>query len=202
MANIPPIPQGQMDMGAPTLDAFLNAASSAENDGELRVAIDGEKFLVLAKGRTANGREVAWIANTEPDATSIYLEVFRRHFGARITEAVVGQLNGELVPGKPLFARTVTLALEMADRSLTALSGVDFLTRLHSSAIARGRNFDDTCLRMGLDAKQINDEVRASIDAEIQKRFQQALTIGESPVAFTTLQGWLEESMRKLKLTP
>jgi len=189
-----------MELGAPTLDAFLNAANTAGNDGELRVAIDGEKFLVLAKGQTPNGREVAWIANSEPDATSIYLEVFRRHFGSRITDAVVGQLNGELAVGKPLFARTVRLALEMADRSLTALSGVDFLTRLHSSAIARGRNFDDTCLRMGLDANQINDEARASIDAEVQKRFHQALTNGESPVAFETLQGWLEESMRKLKL--
>ena len=44
------------------------------------------------------------------------------------------ELGLEPNPGKPLSARTVAQALDMAQTSRDALSGVDFLTRLALSA--------------------------------------------------------------------
>jgi len=182
--------------GTPTLDAFITAARAAGEQGEVHVRLDGQNFLVLAHGRTATGRDVSWIANDEPDATSIYLSVFQKHYGQRLTEAVKENFS-DLSPGKPLSARTVTLALEMADRSLTALSGVDFLTRLQSSAMARGRNFDQACSRLGIDASSVSGETRGRIDADIQRRFQAALVNGESPVDTVRMQAWLDEALRR-----
>ena len=182
--------------GAPTLDAFITAARAAGEQGEVRVQLDGQNYLVLANGRTATGRDVSWITNNEPDATSIYLSVFQKHYGQRLTEAVKENFS-DLTPGKPLSARTVTLALEMADRSLTALSGVDFLTRLQSSALARGRNFDQACSRLGIEPGSISSESRGRIDADIQSRFQEALIQGESPVGMARMQSWLDEALNK-----
>ena len=183
--------------GAPTLEAFINAARVAGEDGEVHVKIDGSNYLVLATGKTASGRDVSWIANTEPDATSIYLSVFQKYFGNRITSAILEHFSDELSPGKPLAARTVTLALEMADRSLTVLSGVDFLTKLHSSAVARGHNFDQVCMQLGIDTSTIEPEARTRIDNEIQRLFRDAFINGESPVESNRLQQWLEEAIRR-----
>lgn len=202
MATQSPFDHGQETSNTPTLDAFISAAKAAGDGGEVKVCIDGKKYLVLATGRTASGREVSWIANAEPDATSIYVAAFQKHFGKRLTEAVVGHFANELKPGKPLAARTVTLALEMADRSLTVLSGVDFLTKLHSSAIARGRNFDETCQKLGIDPANISQQARVRIDAEIQQRFQSAYANAETPVPIDHLQQWLHEAISKEAASP
>ncbi len=181
----------------PTLDAFINAARAAGDEGEVRVRIDGSNCLVLATGKTASGRDVSWIANAEPDATSVYLSVFQKHFGKRLTNAVLEHFSDELSPGKPLSARTVTLALEMADRSLTVLSGVDFLTKLQSSAVAHGHNFEAACKRLGLNPATFNIETRTRIDGVIQNRFRAAFLDGESPVDMDRMQQWLLEAIQR-----
>ena len=177
----------------PTLEAFASAARAAGDDGEVRVRLDGQTYLVLAAGRTPSGRDVSWVTSTEPDAAAIYLAVLKKHFGPRLAGAVADHFPTDLRPGTPLRARVVTEAMHMADRSLTAFSGVDFLSRLQGSALARGPQFDAACRRHGIDGAALPVETRAAIDRALQQRFQLAMVNGESPVPAARVQQWLEE---------
>ncbi|WYX20016.1 hypothetical protein WJ973_00485 [Achromobacter xylosoxidans] len=113
-----------------SLDAFAKAAQSGE---DVYVDIAGETLRVLGVGSTPGGRSVAWVA-PNVDTTGMFAQALARSYGQGIASAVSRELGLEPNPGKPLSARTVTLALDMAQTSRDALSGVDFMTRLALSA--------------------------------------------------------------------
>lgn len=184
-------------MNAPTLDDFIAAAKAAGPDGEIRVELDTQGYRVLAVGHTPNGRDVSWVASPRADAIGLYLASFQERFGKRITDAVIANFGSDFKVGHPLSARTVNLAVEMADRSLTAMSGVDFLSCLHSSAVVNGAIFNASCEKLSINAASLSNEARKRIDKALQQRFQFALLNGGSPVAELSVAQWLEECLSK-----
>lgn len=113
-----------------SLEAFAKAAESGQ---DVYVDVAGEKLQVLGMGTTPGGRSVAWVA-PNVDTTAMFAQALARSYGQGIASAVSRELGLEPNPGKPLSARTVAQALDMAQTSRDALSGVDFLTRLALSA--------------------------------------------------------------------
>jgi len=184
-------------MNVPTLDDFIAAAKAAGSDGEIRVELDAQGYRVLAAGRTPNGRDVSWVASPKTDAVALYLASFQKRFGERLTDAVMANFTDELDGGKPLSARTVSLAAEIVDRSLTALSGVDFLSHLNSSAAVKSIGFESACRKLKIDGAALSADARKRIDTDLQQRFQAALLNGESPVAQEQATRWLEDCLRK-----
>lgn len=128
-----------------SLDAFAKAAQSGE---DVYVDIAGETLRVLGVGSTPGGRSVAWVA-PNVDTTGMFAQALARSYGQGIASAVSRELGLEPNPGKPLSARTVTLALDMAQTSRDALSGVDFMTRLALSATNDAPAFQQACRDAG-----------------------------------------------------
>lgn len=129
-----------------SLDAFAKAAESGQ---DVYVDIAGEKLQVLGMGATPGGRSVAWVA-PNVDTTAMFAQALARSYGQGIASAVSRELGLEPNPGKPLSARTVALALDMAQTSSDALSGVDFLTRLALSAANGAPAFQQACADAGV----------------------------------------------------
>lgn len=129
-----------------SLDAFAKAAQSGE---DVYVDIAGETLRVLGVGSTPGGRSVAWVA-PNVDTTGMFAQALARSYGQGIASAVSRELGLEPNPGKPLSARTVTLALDMAQTSRDALSGVDFMTRLALSATNDAPAFQQACRDAGV----------------------------------------------------
>lgn len=106
------------------------------------------------------------------------------------------ELGLEPNPGKPLSARTVALALDMAQTSSDALSGVDFLTRLAVSAAHGAPAFQQACADAGIAPASLDATRRGALDQAMQARFEQAAQSGQSPVALGTAAGWLRELLK------
>lgn len=124
-----------------SLEAFAKAAESGQ---DVYVDVAGEKLQVLGMGTTPGGRSVAWVA-PNVDTTAMFAQALARSYGQGIASAVSRELGLEPNPGKPLSARTVAQALDMAQTSRDALSGVDFLTRLALSATNGAPAFQQAC---------------------------------------------------------
>ncbi|MFC4297799.1 hypothetical protein ACFO0J_07065 [Castellaniella hirudinis] len=171
----------------PSLDRFEAATHGAES---IYISVSGQSMQVLGTGTTPGGRSVAWVA-PDVDTTRLFTEALAHSYGPGIAQAVARELGLEPSPGKPLSARTVAQALDMAQTSSQALSGVDFVTRLDCSASAQGAGFKAACQTLGLDPSNLDPQRCQDIDQAMQQRFDQAAAQGRSPVAPETAQDWL-----------
>jgi len=177
---------------APSIDDF--AAAMAKGDA-VYISVSGQSLQVLGTGVTPSGRSVAWVA-PDVDTTSLFKDALARTYGQGIAIAVARELGLEPSPGKPLSSRVVSLALDMAQTSSQAMSGVDFATRLEFSARAAGQGFASTCRAEGIDPGKIDAAERQRIDDAMQRRFDQAAAAGQTPVAAETARAWLREILR------
>ncbi|WP_445658165.1 hypothetical protein [Achromobacter sp. NCFB-sbj8-Ac1-l] len=175
-----------------SLEAFSKAAESGQ---DIYVDIAGETLQVLGMGATPGGRSVAWVA-PNVDTTEMFAQALARSYGQGIASAVSRELGLEPNPGKPLSARTVSLALDMAQTSSDALSGVDFLTRLAVSAAHGTPAFQQACADAGVAPASLDAARRGQLDQAMQARFEHAAQSGQSPVALSTAAGWLRELLK------
>lgn len=176
-------------LGAPRLDAFTQAAQAG---GEVYLTVSGNTLQVLGTGATPSGRSVAWVA-PDLDTVSLFANALANTYGKGIASAVADQLGLHAAPGKPLSARTVALAVDMAETSRQALGGVDFVTRLSYSASAESAGFLAACRDTGIDPAGLDPARRQALDAAMQARFDAAAAQGRSPVEAATAQTWLRE---------
>lgn len=177
----------------PQLEAFREAAQ--QGDCMLHLSQDGAQWEVKAVGSTPSQRSVAWV-EPQTDTTSAFLNALGQSFSQGITRAVARELDLSAAPGRPLSSRTVRQAVDMAQTSQTALSGVDFLTRLQVSTIGNTAAFAEACRHMGIDPAGIGAEQRTAIDARMLQRFEAAMAQGRSPVDEATARAWLAEELR------
>ncbi|AKP88239.1 hypothetical protein [Achromobacter ruhlandii] len=175
-----------------SLDAFAQAAQSGQ---DIYVDIAGETLRVLGMGTTPGGRSVAWVA-PNVDTTAMFAQALAHSYGQGIASAVSRELGLEPNPGKPLSARTVTLALDMAQTSRDALSGVDFLTRLALSASNGAPAFQQACSDAGVAPASLDAARRGALDLAMQARFDQAAQSGQSPVSLATAAAWLRDLLK------
>lgn len=133
---------------------------------------------VIAVGRTASGRQVAW---ERPDAGSAveqevaqrFLSALSTQYGERITSTVAAELHPELDAGV-LSTSTIATAVRMAESQRETFGGINFFLELHCSAMARTSAFKDACSRAGIDAGALNDAARLTIDARMRTALSQA----------------------------
>lgn len=172
-----------------SLDTF---AKAAEGGQDVYVDIAGEKLQVLGVGATPSGRSVAWVA-PDADTASMFTQALAHSYGQGIASAVARELGLEPSPGKPLSARTVATAIDMAETSSHALSGVDFMTRLATSAAGNSPAFQQACSDAGIAPSSLDTARRSALDQSMQTRFEQAARSGQSPVSLATAAGWLRD---------
>jgi len=171
----------------PSLEHF---EAAARDSAAVYISVSGQSMQVLGIGTSPGGRSVAWV-EPDIDTTRLFTEALAHSYGPGITQVIARELGLEPSPGKPLSSRTVAQALDMAQTSSQALSGVDFATRLDHSANARGAGFLDACRALDIDPASLSPQRRQEIDAAMQIRFDQAAAQGQSPVTADTAQGWL-----------
>ena len=174
------------------IDAFRTSAGQGES---VRVVdVDGQSFQVLAEGHLpgsqGGSRSVAWVQG-DTDTTGMFLNALAQRFGPGVADHVADALGLAPAPGKPLAARLVPQAIEMAETSAQALSGVDFLTRLEHSAGSDGVAFRAAAARLCIDPARLDGTTRNQIDQHMQADFASAAARGESPVSAATATQWL-----------
>ena len=179
--------------GSPSLAHFEAAAHDSE---AVYISVSGQSMQVLGTGATPGGRNVAWVA-PDIDTTRLFTDALANSYGNGITQTIVRELGLEPTPGKPLSSRTVSQALDMAQTSSQALSGVDFATQLDHSASARGAGFPTACRALTIDPASLSTQRRQEIDAAMQLRFEQASAQGQSPVMADTAQSWLRDLLQQ-----
>ncbi|QVQ24846.1 hypothetical protein [Achromobacter deleyi] len=175
-----------------SLDTF---AKAAEGGQDIYVDIAGEKLQVLGMGATPGGRSVAWVA-PDVDTASMFAQALAQSYGQGIASAVSRELGLEPNPGKPLSARTVAAAIDMAETSSHALSGVDFMTRLATSAAGNTPAFQQACNDAGVAPSSLDAARRTALDQAMEARFDQAARSGLSPVSLATAAGWLRDLLK------
>lgn len=179
------------------IDAFRESAGRGE---AVRVIeVDGQRFQVQAEGRlesSAGTRSVAWVRE-HTDTTGVFLNALAQRFGTGVASHVAQALDLAPSPGKPLAARLVPQAIEMAETSAQALAGVDFLTQLAHSARSGGTAFQAAAERAGVDSALLDADARARIDQRMQAEFAAAAARGESPVPQATATQWLMHHLRQ-----
>lgn len=176
----------------PALDFYTEAAKAGQ---DLYVHIDGTQHRVLSWGTTPQGRSVAWLA-PDVDTTSMFTQALTATYGQGIASAVAKQLGLEPSPGKPLSSRTVQTALDMANHAKEALMGVDFISRLNSSAVGNTPIFLQACRDCHIEPQSISAEMRQKLDLAMQARFESAAMSGNSPVPLSTAGQWLRELLQ------
>ncbi|WP_238891461.1 hypothetical protein [Achromobacter insuavis] len=87
-------------------------------------------------------------------------------------------------------------ALDMAQTSRDALSGVDFLTRLALSATNGAPAFQQACSDAGVAPASLDAARRGALDQAMQARFDQAAQSGQSPVSLGTAAAWLRDLLK------
>lgn len=163
-----------------SLDRFAEAAEQATRggqDGQLTIVLDGEALQIRAVGRLPSQREVGWVRTGEgppPDALRMFLEQLQASFGSGISASVARELGLEPAPGKPLDARQVTRAIDMASTAQAAYSGINFLSRMAFSAQAPGPQFEALCESAGTRAGDLTAAQREAIDAAFGRAFAAA----------------------------
>lgn len=178
----------------PALETFQQAAQQSE---WLHISQDGTEWQVKAAGTTPSQRTVAWV-EPHTDTTSSFVAALGQSFSRGIQSAVAHELGLQPAPGRPLAARTVLQAIDMAQTSQTALQGVDFLTRLNVSAAHGSAAFVDACRHLGQDPAEIRPEQRALLDARMDERFGESQAQKNGPVSDTVAQDWLLQELRAL----
>lgn len=87
-------------------------------------------------------------------------------------------------------------ALDMAQTSRDALSGVDFLTSLALSATTGAPAFQQACSDAGVAPASLDAARRGALDQAMQARFDQASQSGQSPVSLGTAAAWLRDLLK------
>ncbi|MFC4160031.1 hypothetical protein [Chitinimonas lacunae] len=156
-----------------SLDAFRQAATQGES---VSVSMTPDGPRVLAQGQTPSGRQVAWIEpdSVATDTTQIFLQALQNGYGSRIGQAVARELGLSSAPSKPLSARQVEQAIEMATASQSAFSGLNFMSRTMLSASSLSGEFRQLCQQLKIDPSKLDSKVLAQIDADFQQRFDAA----------------------------
>lgn len=178
------------------LEDFREAASTHD---QVIINHDGQKWSVKGIGSMPGSqRQVAWVQphDSQTDTTSIFVEALQRSYSSGIARAVAHALDLQQSPGKPLAARTVTTALDMASTSQNALKGVDFLTELHFSAVNTGAGFTSVCQAIGLDHTQLDSSRMQQIDQGMAALFEAAEQEGRAPVSNDQAAKWLQQILR------
>ncbi|MET4580339.1 hypothetical protein [Ottowia thiooxydans] len=181
----------------PPLDAFSSAARSNES---IKLTLDGERWQVQGTGvLPGSGRQVAWVKpdSDQVDTTSAFVQALGQSFSAGISRAVARELDLSPAPGKALSSRKVEQAVDMAQHSQQALSGVDFFTRLQFSASSGGSEFKRVSAQEGITGKLPTD-VLARLDQILDQKFSDAVKTGASPVAYRDAENWLKEALASL----
>jgi len=178
--------------GSLPLEAFTRAA---EQGGDIYLEVAGDRLRVLASGSTPDGRSVAWV-DSGADATAAFMQALASTYGNPVSRAVEREMGLAPSPGKPLSARAVAQAVEMAQTTHQALQGVDFVTALAVSARSDGVAFRETCAQLGLDPGSLGAERRQAIDRAMHARFEEAAAAGRSPVGMDTARAWLADLLR------
>ena len=179
----------QLRPGAPRIEDFTHAA---QDGGDVYLSVSGEQLRVLATGTTPSGRQVAWV-DPSLDTAQIFSRALADTYGNGIASAVSHELGLQAGPGKPLSARTVERAVDMAETSRVAMTGVDFATQLACSAVSGSAAFNDACRQAGIDPAAITPAQRQAVDTAMRERFDAAAASGLSPVSGDTARGWLRE---------
>jgi hypothetical protein len=179
-----------------SLQAFAKAAAQGEE-----IYLDGQKLVVRATGTTPQGRQVDWAAPSG-DAAAELVRALEESSGVGMGKAIAHELGLSSAPGKPIHARTVESAVEMAAVGSQVLEGVDFLTRLDLSATGRGPGFIAVCERAGIQPSSLDAQARARIDEAMGHRFDQALGAGQSPVSPQQARNWLDQVLRSGTASP
>lgn len=175
------------------LETYTEAAQRGQ---DLYITIDGTRHQVLSVGSTQQGRSVAWLA-PDVDTTSMFTAALTHKYGPAIVNEVSRQLGLTPAPGKALSSRTVTAAVDMADTAKQALSGVDFVSRLRTSAVADTPIFRQACHDSKLEPSTISPAQRESLDKAMLARFEHAASVGESPVSLATAGQWLRDLLQR-----
>ncbi|WP_144630598.1 hypothetical protein [Bordetella genomosp. 13] len=175
--------------GFPQIDAFTQAA---QGGGDVYISVAGAQLQVLGTGATPGGRSVAWVA-PDTDTVSMFSQALANTYGNGIASAVSRELGLAASPGRPLAARTIELAVDMAQTSRQALDGVDFATRLACSASTGSSVFMSACSQAGINPASLDVQQRHTLDAAMQQRFDQAAASGHSPVSLDTARTWLAQ---------
>jgi hypothetical protein len=154
MSSIPPSGMG-IGVGpsyglGPSLADFKAAAASAAPGASVQLSLDGQSLQVLAQGEFNAGgptRSVAWVggdsgtSGTKPepgapgelgavvmsDTAAALLKALQQATGDGVSRAVAKELGLSAAPGKPLDARVVEAAAQMAETATVAMQGVAFL---------------------------------------------------------------------------
>lgn len=189
----------------PSPQAMIAAFRSSAQQGQaIRViSLDGQTFQVQAEGRLqgsqGGNRSVAWVQE-DIDTTAMFVQALGQRFGGGLADHIAQELGLAPSPGKPLAARLVPQALDMAETGAQALSGVDFLTRLEHSAVSGGAAFQAALARLGLAADSLDPAARTHLDQLMQADFTAAAARGESPVPPATATQWLLTHLERLDL--
>ena len=171
---------------APSLDDFRDA-----------VARSGRQETENVQGKMPSGRTVAWDGGVGDDSAtrSAFMDALKQSFSGGIQTAVARELGLDSSSGKPLSARTVEHAIDMAETAQKAMSGVDFFTQLSCSASSNGAEFQRVCTEMGVAPANIDAPARQQIDRFMDQQFQSAAEQGRSPVDIGTARVWLQQAM-------
>lgn len=171
----------------PSLDDFASAATRGE---AVYASSTGRSLQTLGTGATPSGRTVAWV-EPDVDTTRLFTEALAQSHGIGISQTVALELGLVSNPGKPLASRTITQALDMAQTLAQVFSGVDYVTQLNHSAVARGTGFTALCQDMGISAADFTPDQQKRIDQAMREKFEQAAAQGNSPVSSNTAREWL-----------
>lgn len=193
ISNSFPLPAAAGSVGLPSVDAFRSAAQQGD---WVHVSQDGAQWQVRASGTTPSQRSVAWV-EPQSDPTSAFVGALGQSFSRGIQASVARELGLQPAPGRPLSARTVLQAIDMAQTSQAAMNGVDFFTRLSVSATGSSAAFAEACRSAALDPAAFDAQQRAAIDVRVQQRFDAAVANGLSPVPEPLARQWLAEEIRQ-----
>ncbi|CAM3834722.1 hypothetical protein [Bordetella tumulicola] len=176
-----------------SLETFTEAAKAGQH---VYVTVNGEQRQVLGLGSTPQGRSVAWLT-PDVDTTSMFTRALEHTYGPGIASAVARELGLMPNPGKALSSRSVEAAVDMANTSRHALSGVDFLSRIGTSSVANTSAFQQACHDVNVDPSTVTTEQRQCLDQAMHVRFEQAYATGQSPVSPATANQWLRELLQQ-----
>ena len=177
------------DLNGLSLDAFSEAARAGDS---VSISADGHTLKVLGTGTAPNGRSVAWVAS-DADTTSLFTQALGQTYGHGIATSVARELSLDPGPGKPLSARTIERAVDLAQTKRSVMDGVDFITQLGLSARSKGSDFLDVCRQTGVSPDGLDATARQRIDSAMQQKFDLAHQTGTGPVDSATARGWLRE---------
>lgn len=170
-----------------SLQAFHEAAAHQTD-----VYLDGERLVLLGSGKTPQGRQIDWVAPAG-DTSGALIRALNDAVGAGLGSAIARELSLTSAPGKPLSARTIERAVNMANEGMHMLEGVDFMTQLRLSAQNGTPDFIRLCTQAGIDPQQLDATTRKDIDDMLAQRFQAAAQTGHVPVSDPESERWLTE---------